>query len=191
LFFGKKISSLGDEELLLLYRRNGKQDVIGELFSRYSHLVFGLCMKYLKNKEDARDATFSLFEKLIGDLRENEVRVFSHWLCTVSRNHCLMILRKRTVDQDKMAALPAEATVVQDALPGTKSEAEQWETHLSNLEKAINTLNEAQRICVKLFYLQEKSYRQISDITSYSTNEVKSHIQNGRRNLKIHLTGNP
>jgi RNA polymerase sigma factor (sigma-70 family) len=62
------------------------------------------------------------------------------------------------------------------------------EINLSNLNEALKSLAEKQRICVELFYLQEKSYNEVAEITGFTMNEVKSFIQNGKRNLKIYLT---
>jgi RNA polymerase sigma-70 factor (ECF subfamily) len=55
------------------------------------------------------------------------------------------------------------------------------------LEEAIQELSEEQKLCVNLFYLQKKSYQQITDRTGFTLMQVKSYIQNGKRNLKIIL----
>lgn len=187
MFARKKISAQSDEELLLLFRREKKQDIVGELFSRYSHLVFGLCMKYLRNKEDARDATFSLFEKLLQDLANHEIEKFPNWLCTVSRNHCLMILRKKNTSEQQLRTLQATWTPENDS--DSHDLLLSKEKNLDQLQEAIGSLNEGQQLCVKLFFIEEKSYREISTQTGLTINEVKTNIQNGKRNLKIKLTG--
>jgi RNA polymerase sigma-70 factor (ECF subfamily) len=58
------------------------------------------------------------------------------------------------------------------------------------LEKCIETLGDEQKQCVKLFYLQEKCYKEITESTGFDMNKVKSYIQNGKRNLKICMEKN-
>jgi len=187
LIFGTKTKNLSDEQLLSNYRSDGKSCWVGELYARYNHLVFGLCLKYLKNKDDARDATLSLFEKLLRDLRSHEVQQFQHWIYMVSKNHCLMILRARTSQHEKMNEYKRNGAHSETA--EEMSYAEMKERGLTHLEEAINRLNSHQEKCVRLFYLEEKSYREIAEQTTYTINDVKSYIQNGRRNLKLLLTG--
>jgi RNA polymerase sigma factor (sigma-70 family) len=184
LALNSEIQKYGDEQLLAHYRKTEDREVIGELFTRYRHLVFGACLKYLKNADDARDATLSLFEKLMRDLKNHDVQQFRYWLFTVCRNHCLMILRSRNT---QASLLRGYAATEQD------DSTDEWvlnrEEALRRLEQLIEQLNEQQRLCVRLFYLEEKSYKEIVSQTALSLNEVKSHIQNGRRNLKILMTG--
>lgn len=187
MFFKKKISNHTDNELLEKYRQDGKSVWLGELYNRYSHLVFGLCLKYLKNEEAARDAVLNIFEKLITDLKSREVATFQHWLYSVSRNHCLMALRdegretkRKTVYHYEVSAHVAED---HDILSHTQMR----EAGLLKLEAAIEGLNVNQQKCITLFYLKERSYKDIVDETGFTLSEVKSHLQNGRRNLKLIL----
>ena len=55
------------------------------------------------------------------------------------------------------------------------------------LEDCLKQLKDLQKKCIDLFYLKEKSYLQISSELHVTLNAVKSHIQNGKRNLKICL----
>jgi RNA polymerase sigma-70 factor (ECF subfamily) len=188
LFFKKaNISTFTDQELLYHYRRDGKTVWLGELYNRYSHLVFGLCLKYLKNEENAKDAVISIFEKLISELKNRDVATFQHWLYAVSRNYCLETLRVKGRDEKrKMVYHHENAQVLMDDFE-VISFAEMKEAGLKKLEHAINGLRPDQRLCIELFYLREKSYREITESTGFTLNEVKTHLQNGRRNLRIHL----
>lgn len=179
-FFTRKISSLSDEEILKRYRKDGSKKWVGVLFNRYVHLVFGVCLKYLKDEHRADEATQSLFEKLIAKLRKHEINYFKGWLHAVVRNHCMMILRKSNHQTEELDEVHLQ--VHDDTEP-----AELKEVQLQKLEAAITTLKTDQAKCIDMFYLREMSYRQIVDETSYSLKEVKSHIQNGKRNLKIAL----
>lgn len=145
-------------------------------------------MKYLKDEEKARDAVQQIFLKVLNDLWKYRIENFSSWLYQVARNHCFMQFR-----QEKRHFVPAEKFDI-----STEDETRDLEDlmlkeiHLQRLSSALTSLNEPQQKCIRLFYLEEKSYREIAKSTGYSIMEVKSHIQNGRRNLKIQMekTGN-
>ncbi len=181
------ISLLSDSEILRLYRESLDTAYVGELYRRYSHLAFGVCLKYLKNKEDARDALLSVFEKLISDLGRYEINGFQHWLYAVSKHHCLNKLKEK----GRFNSVEIEELKIQDELPnehsGELTAAQEKELLLTNLESAIHDLNKEQKTCVTMFYLEKMSYRQISEHTRMTMNEIKSHIQNGRRNLALVL----
>ncbi len=175
-----------DVELVLEYQRSGNNRTVGVLFERYSHLVFGVCLKYLKNQPEAQDAVIQIFEKLLVDLKKNDITNFKSWLHTVSRNHCLMFIRKHKKqwkqEQDMETAEPfLEA---EDTLP----EVQAKELKLTELEQAIQQLKPEQRAVIELFYIKEKCYDEVSEITGFTMKQVKSYIQNGKRNLKIIIT---
>lgn len=184
MFFRRKKDNhtLSDLELIDLYKSS--QDLIytGELFQRYSHLIFGVCMKYLKNEEESRDAVMNIFEKLIEDLKKHKVTNFKAWLHTVARNHCLMFLRSRQGVEVNSAESAVELMEYSYSLH--LSSEPQLEVNLENLDDCMKKLIKEQKICVELFYLEEKCYKEITELTTYSLNEVKSYIQNGKRNLK-------
>lgn len=188
MFFKRDISKRTDAELLQQYRKDGDSAMLGELYKRYSHLVFGVCLKYLKNQDESRDATLAIFEKLIDSLLVQDVYAFQAWLHRVTRNHCLMMLRS---EQKKSQRFNSYMHVVGNHNADESEElllAEWKEKELNKLEGAIASLNSEQQQCVSLFYLQEKSYKEITESTGYSLGEVKSYIQNGKRNLRVLLT---
>jgi len=172
---------LTDAELLLLYKRSDDLAVLGELFNRYMSLVYGVCLKYLKDREESRDAVMQVFEKLVTSLREHEVEHFKSWLYVTSRNHCLMYLRAR---KGKNFEEISPYLMESDSVVHLEEEPE-MEANLSKLEKCMDTLVSEQKRCVQLFYLEQKCYRDISQLTGYDDNKVKSYIQNGKRNLKL------
>ncbi len=184
------LNSLQDNELVLKYKQTGDNTCVGVLFERYTHLVFGVCMKYLKDEDESQDALMHIFEKLLTDLKKHEIAQFKGWLHSVAKNHCLMFLRSRQSELKKKTELKKDSLVLMesgDELHLT-SEKDKKEVLLNNLEQGIQQLKEEQKICVELFYLHEKCYQEIAQSTGYSMNEVKSYIQNGKRNLKIFLT---
>ena len=176
-----------DEQLIAVYVVDDDRDAFGLLFERYTHLVFGVCMKYLKNPYDAEDAVMGIFEKLMTDLHKHEVRDFKNWLYRVTKNHCLMILRKLEVGNRANVELLREKKqefmeILFDGHHIVKGEYD--ESMIISLRDALASLKEKQRICVEMMYLEGKSYQEISEITGYSFKEVKSYIQNGKRNLR-------
>ncbi len=184
----KDKSTLGDEELILTYRQNDDKEAIGVLFNRYSHLIFGVCMKYLKDPEESRDAVLRIFEKLHVDLKKHDVQKFSFWVHRVAQNFCLMQLRSNQAARKRLDNYHLdEAVLMENNEDLHHSVAMQKEAELTLLQEGIQTLGEEQRICVELFYLKEKCYNDISELTGFDFKQVKSFIQNGKRNLKIYM----
>ena len=186
----KHIKSLSDEDLVTQYKDSHDPAYVGELFERYTHLVFLVCMKYLKDEVESEDISMQIFEKLINDLKKYEVRRFKYWLHTVTKNQCLIYLEKKKrlrhkADEFRETEQGLVESSGEDNLLG---EVDSREEQLSQLEEALKLLNDEQRKCLELFYLQQKSYQEVSDITGYNMKQVKSYIQNGKRNLKKHLS---
>lgn len=177
-----------DGRIVAAYRETGDKELIGALFRRYTHLVFGLCIKYLKNVDDAEDAVMEIFEGLFDSLKEHKVENFKSWLHSVSRNHCLMKLRKDKTHLKVVKGIEEES---RQAFMELISEMHQDYEHntftVQQLQDAIALLREEQRKCIELVYLQEKSYDEVCHITGYTNKQVKSYVQNGRRNLKTRL----
>lgn len=188
LFKIKNIKALTDAELIADYKRKGDAELVGELYKRYSHLVYGVCLKYHKNEDESKDAVIQIFENLLEDLKKHNIENFKSWLHSVSRNHCLMALRKNQTLQKRENeyeySLGNNNTETFDFEPHEK---ETKEVQLTALEQGLTTLKEEQRVCIELFFLQEKRYEEVADITGYSTKQVKSYIQNGKRNLANYM----
>ncbi|MEM6763728.1 MAG: sigma-70 family RNA polymerase sigma factor [Bacteroidota bacterium] len=185
----KDIQIWEDEKLVSHYQAEGDPACVGELFRRYTHLLFLTCMKYLKNEAESEDAVMSIFEKLLVDLKRYEVKRFRYWLHTVTRNHCLMLLDKRKQSFKRQAEFQ-ESQGQQDGMYSLALIPEEIltrESHILHLEHAIEKLVKEQKECITLFYLQKKKYQEVSELTGYSLKQVKSYIQNGKRNLKKHL----
>jgi RNA polymerase sigma factor (sigma-70 family) len=187
-----EINILPDEELVSLFKETGDNSIVGELYNRYAHLLFGTCMKYLKSESDSKDALMHVFEKLFDSLKTYEIVNFKSWIYSVTKHHCLYLLKKHNEysfeEKDLIWKTPKEFVEFGDdlTLHGRLDNADETK----KLNDAIGELKEEQRICIELFYLQEKSYQEVQDITQFSFKEVKSHIQNGKRNLRIMLSNN-
>ena len=180
---------LSDTDIINQYKSRGDMEMLAHLFDRYIHLVFGVCLKYLKNKEEAKDAAMEIMGSLIDKLLKHNITNFPSWLHTVSKNYCLMRIRNRKgdlfieIDERKSEQISVES----DEELHQKIEEE---AQLNEMGKAIVSLNTDQKQCIQLFFLEKKSYDEIAIETGYSVNKVKSHIQNGKRNLRNFLIKN-
>ncbi|MFM2339175.1 MAG: hypothetical protein RL115_2368 [Bacteroidota bacterium] len=171
-----------DQELLEKFYADHNNEWLGVLLQRYTLLLLGVCMKYLKNEEEAKDSVQQIFLKVIQELQKYKVAYFKSWLYMVAKNHCLMRLRDKpskitTALTDSLSSTPDEETDKQTLLQNDHT--------LSLMAAALKELSNEQAQCVTLFYLNKKSYQQISNETGFSPLQVKSYIQNGKRNLKI------
>ena len=175
-------TTLTDKELVTQYKGSGDMSVLGELYQRYMDLVFGVCLKYFKDTERARDGVMDIFHELNKKLRQHEVDNFKGWLHVLARNYCLMQLRSprnMKTTEFKPAFMYSEQNT------HLNGEALEKEENFKKLEQCMETLPAEQRETVRLFYLENKCYNEIAEITGYDWNKVRSYIQNGKRNLKI------
>jgi RNA polymerase sigma factor (sigma-70 family) len=170
-----------DQELLDRWYSDHNNEWLGVLLQRYTLLLFGVCMKYIKQEDEARDCVQQIFVKVITELAKYRVEYFKSWIYTIARNHCLMKLR----DQHGRAAELSESMLAAwDDEPGNNSHREK-EQLLEWMGDALKELGKEQKLCVTLFYLDKQSYQEIASKTGFTLMQVKSHIQNGKRNLKL------
>jgi len=181
--FGKKnILKYTDEELLSQFKNSGKVDYFGELYNRYIPLIYGVCLKYLKDTDKSQDAVMQLFEDLLHKINNYEILVFKTWLHSVVRNHCLNILRKE--NKEIITDFSSNFMESDNILHLFTEEHTDYEL-FDVLKNCIDKLPEHQKKSITLFFLEEMSYADIVDKTGYALSKVKSYIQNGKRNLKI------
>jgi RNA polymerase sigma-70 factor (ECF subfamily) len=171
-----------DNELLERFYSDKSNHWLGILLQRYTMLLFGVCMKYLKNEEDAKDSVQQVFLKIIAELHKYKVAYFKSWIYMIAKNHCLMKLRDR---QGKTPVELKEQTLAWEEDPGSHQLHTDKDRMLDLMSTALEELSKEQKLCVTLFYLDKKSYQEITDRTGYSMGQVKSYIQNGKRNLKL------
>lgn len=172
---------MSDTELVQLYRTNSDLTVLGTLYQRYMDLIYGVCLKYLKDPEAAKDAVINIYEELVSKLKQHEVSNFKSWLHTLSRNHCLMQLRK----EKGKHTIEIPETFMQSEEMLHLNAVQEKEEQLSSMENCLEQLTAEQKTCVTLFYLKGKCYNEITEETGIEWNKVRSFIQNGRRNLKL------
>jgi RNA polymerase sigma-70 factor (ECF subfamily) len=184
--FSTTRDGMSDEHLVEGYLKTGDKELIAVLFERYIHLVYGICLNYIHDPDQCKDAVMEIFESLFHKLAEHHVMNFRNWLYTVSRNHCLMSIRKEgTMNRVKDGFSKTESTIEHPEYMSEEDEELMFSKDV--ISSAVKQLNPEQEKCIILMYIDDKSYRDISTLTGFSLNEVKSHIQNGKRNLKNYL----
>jgi RNA polymerase sigma factor (sigma-70 family) len=171
-----------DIELLERYKATRDAVHLGALFERYTHLALGVGLRYLRNREDAEDAVMEVYERLVKALLVHDVSNFKSWLHSVVANQCRMVLRRR---RSRPVAVEASEELLDAVLASASAPREDEQDSLIDaLPAALARLDEGQRRCLELFYLDGLSYAEVAGRTGYASNEVKSHIQNGKRNLR-------
>jgi RNA polymerase sigma-70 factor (ECF subfamily) len=164
-----------------MYKQTGSMELLAVLYQRYMDLLFGVCLKYLKDTEAAKDAVMQIFEELVQKLNKHDVDNFKSWLYTLAKNHCLMQLRT----PKNLKTIEFKGDFMQSDEEVHLNGIMQKEENFKQLERCMQTLSAEQKTTVELFYMQNKCYKEIADITGIEWNKVRSYIQNGRRNLKI------
>lgn len=175
-----KISDLTNEELFQFYIEKDDMAYIGELYRRYIPKLYGLCLKYLGEKEIARDAVMDIFSGLPQKVRQYEINNFNTWLYSVAKNHCLQVIRK----EKQTIFIEIKDDFVENDDSFTLNDKQQSQEEISALEYCLTELPEKQLRSIQLFYFEKQSYADIVDITGFTLSKVKSYIQNGKRNLK-------
>ncbi len=178
---------LSDADAVAAYQATGDLQVLADLYERHIDLMYAVCYKYLRDEEASKDAVMQLFEQLVTDLRRHPVQHLRNWLHMVARNHCLMQLRRQTpLTQPADTIADDEANSLDPALVTDPDEPD-LNANLDRLHDGLAMLSPAQRACISLFYLEQKSYADVASTTGYDLKQVKSYLQNGRRNLKLFL----
>ncbi len=176
-----------DEELLREYILSADLEILGELYSRYMHLVYGVCLKYLKEREEAMDAVMQIFEKLITELPRHSIQNFKSWLHVVTKNYCLMQLRSEKSKKERFNEWINDASVFMEnnslMHPIDGDEPDMAEA----LNVCIEKLKKEQKECIRQFYYENRCYNEIADKMHLDEKKVKSHLQNAKRNLKLCL----
>ena len=186
--FNRNKNSKTDTELLDIYLKGNNQEVLGELYSRYMHLVYGVCLKYFKNPERAKDAVIELYEKILIEIEKHTITNFKSWLYVVTKNYCLMELRKTKKEKIILTSSDDELAGFMENEPELHPiDEEQNELLEKALADCIAKLKVEQQKCIQLFYYKNKCYREIAELLKIEEKKVKSLIQNGKRNLKICL----
>jgi RNA polymerase sigma-70 factor (ECF subfamily) len=172
---------LADNDLIEQYKRSGNQDFVARLYEHYMEMVFAVCIKYLRDNEAAKDAVMDIYGQVAKKLLVHEVSNFKSWLYTLAKNHCLMQLRAASNKQ----VVSLDTGVMQFAAEMHQEDKNETEFRLNQLNDCMEKLSAEQKLVIDLFYLKERSYKEIAEQKHMDWNKVRSLVQNGRRNLKI------
>jgi RNA polymerase sigma-70 factor (ECF subfamily) len=187
IFLRKRATEENDEELLKRFRKESDIEILGVLYERYMHLVYGVCLKYLEEREAAKDEVMNIFEKLITAVPVQEINNFKTWLYVVTKNHCLMLLRSRKSEAAHYELMLDDPTFFMEKETGMHPLGNDKDIEMKRLEECIEKLKDEQRQCIQLFYYDGFGYKEICRRLGLEEGKVKSYIQNGKRNLKICL----
>jgi RNA polymerase sigma-70 factor (ECF subfamily) len=175
-----------EEVLLREFSLNGDLETLGELYSEYMHLVYGVCLKYLKNRDDSKDAVMHIFEKLIVEIPRQKIENFRSWLYVVTKNYCLMQLRSQKSSEEKAHEWMTDPIIFMENEVGLHPVDDEANIDEA-LEDCIKRLKDKQKECINQFYYQNRCYNEIAENLHLGEKEVKSHLQNAKRNLKLCL----
>ena len=187
IFLRKRTTGEKDEELLKRFREDGDIEILGRLYEKYMHLVYGVCLKYLEERETAKDEVMNIFEKLLTGVPEQEINNFKTWLYVITKNHCLMLLRSRKSEAAHRELMLGDSTFFMEKETEMHPMEDDEGIDMKRLAECIEKLKEEQRKCIQLFYYEGYGYREICRELGLEGKKVKSFIQNGKRNLKICL----
>ncbi len=176
----KNLQHISEEALLAMYYQQRDNIYIGELLSRYTLRLLGVCLKYLKDEDSAKDMVQQVFEKVLQDIGKYKIDNFGGWLYRIAQNACISQIRLKK-------PVAYEAELMTQPVEEDADRAYFWavDRKYEHLQTALGRLKPDQGVCVEAFFLQKKSYQEIAHEYGYSLAEVKSHIQNGKRNLRI------
>jgi RNA polymerase sigma factor (sigma-70 family) len=185
LFLRKRATEEDDADLLRRFRKDGDIEILGRLYERYMVLVYGVCLKYLADREEAKDEVMNIFERLVTTLPGQEIGNFRSWLYAVTKNHCLMLLRSRKSETVHMEMMLNDPTFFMEKETEMHHGEDDGSPDIKRLEECIEKLRDQQRECIRLFYYYGCGYKEICGKLGMEEKKVKSYIQNGKRNLKI------
>ena len=177
----QKYAQFLDTELLLKYKGTGDQSYLTDLFLRYINLISGVCLKYLKEDEAAKDAVLNIYEELIHKTKTYEINNFKSWIYSVTKNYCVSYLKKNKIKLIELSENHEENWIDYSKLDA----ALEKENLFNQLERCIEGLPKEQNMAIRLFYLENKCYKEIVEVIGKDWNKIRSLIQNGKRNLKI------
>ena len=181
---GKITKKRSDEELINEFNSGGDLEVLGELYKEYMHLVYGVCLKYLKDRDESMDAVMQIFEKLIVEIPKQKIGNFRSWLYVVTKNYCLMQLRsKKSEDQRFSEWTLDQGNFMENGDYLHPIDNEDHETD-KVLAECIEGLKDEQKECIQQFYYEDRCYSEIAKNLGIDEKKVKSNLQNGKRNLK-------
>ena len=184
---GKKRVQKSEEDLLKEFTLTADLEALGELYSGYMHLVYGVCLKYLKNRDESMDAVMQIFEKLIAEIPKQRIENFRSWLHVVTKNYCLMQLRSKKSRDERLNEWKNDPSIFMEVSSDLHPIDEDSPDMEEALADCIKRLKNEQKACIRQFYYENRCYNEIALNMGLDEKKVKSHLQNAKRNLKLCL----
>jgi RNA polymerase sigma-70 factor, ECF subfamily len=184
---GKQVLQKSEEELLSEFTSKGDIDLLGKLYSGYMPLVYGVCLKYLKNRDESKDAVMQIFEKLIIEIPKQRIENFRGWLHVVTKNYCLMQLRSQKSQEERIHEWMNDSLIFMENHVSAHPLDEDSADPDMALADCIDKLRDEQKECIRQFYYENRCYNEIAGILDLDEKRVKSYLQNAKRNLKLCL----
>lgn len=159
---------------------SGEGRAFGELVERYRHLVFTVCVRVLRDREDAEEAAQDAFVKAYQNLRGYAGQSkFSTWLYTIAYRCAVTRGRRRKPATGSLEELPYQAQAVEGAGAGDDLR--------HHLNKALHRLSPEDASLLSLYHLEEQSVDEIVTITGLGASNVKVRLMRARRKLEAAL----
>jgi len=171
----------------------GDKQAFGRLVDLHKRAVFGLCLRLLRDAEEARDAAQEAFARAYGALGSYDAaQAFAPWLLRIARNHCLDVLRRRLPDAQRVEldADPDEGARQELADPSAArgDEVIARRELAGALERAVGALPPNYREVVHLFHVEHLSYKEIAATLDVPIGTVMTWLHRARARLKDALT---
>ena len=180
-----------DKELLSKYRDTKDQKWLSQLFGRYVQLIYGVCLRYTPDVREAEDFTMEIYQKVADKALTHQIKSFKSWVYVVSKHHCLEHIRKITGRRIESFD-PNFMQMQSEFHPIDEMEDKMvMEAKFEVMEHCLKKLNDLQKLSIELFYYKNKSYVEIANLIEDEVSQVRSYLQNGRRNIKKCIERNP
>lgn len=168
-----------EQSCIQRYLKNGETKWLGILYDEYKLAVYQRCLALVKHVEHAEDLASDTFVRAFGKMESFKLGTpFGPWVLKIASNLCVDFLRR---EQRFRRQMLQDDQITED--PTDDSDSDNRE--VQNLRQELLKLKQPQRRCFCLFYLSDLSYKEIAKLTGYPLGQVRSHIQNARRRLRV------
>lgn len=172
------------DEAVLVKRFRGERDgaAFDALYRRNRRMVYGTCLRYLRDREAAEDACHDVFLQAYQQFDSLRGDVFSPWVRRIAINHCLNRQRHAATRRR------IEPTLVRDFDQGRADASHAAAAARDDLRIAaelVRGLSPKQRLVFLLRHVEQLAYDGIAEVTGLPFDEVRSALQNARRNFRL------
>ncbi len=186
-------SPVTGEAALARSASRGDRAAFGRLVDLHKRAVYGLCVRLLRDGEEARDAAQETFVRAYAALETYDpAQPFAPWVLRIARNHCLDLVRRRLPEAQRVEldAEPEEGAPreVADPTAARGDEVIERRQLASALEAAVQALPPNYREVIQLFHVERLSYKEIALTLDVPIGTVMTWLHRARTKLKLALT---